>query len=141
MKNIVFVGIFFATLTACTMPQINNEVVGIPNPASKYCAEQGGKLEVKDEANGQAGYCYLPNGQITEEWKLFLDNMNKCLPEEAIKLVGQSGLTEKQIKQKTKSDIVQIVSSNQPIIKDYNGARITIVIDKTTNKILNAICS
>ena len=28
---------------------------GIPNPASKYCVDQGGKLEIRDEAGGQAG--------------------------------------------------------------------------------------
>ena len=35
-----------------------------------------------------------------EEWKLFRDNQANCVAEEAQKLVGQTGLTDDQIKQK-----------------------------------------
>ena len=45
--------------------------VGIPNPASKYCADQGGKLEIRDETGGQVGYCVFSDGSECEEWAYF----------------------------------------------------------------------
>jgi len=41
------------------------------NPASKYCVDQGYKLEIRDEANGQVGYCIFPDGSECEEWAYF----------------------------------------------------------------------
>lgn len=48
--------------------------VGMANPASVYCTEQGGRLEIRDGADGQAGYCHLPDGQVIEEWEYFRAN-------------------------------------------------------------------
>ncbi|WP_033419232.1 DUF333 domain-containing protein [Pseudorhodobacter ferrugineus] len=44
---------------------------GLANPASVYCQSLGGVLEIRTEANGQTGYCTLPDGRIVEEWELF----------------------------------------------------------------------
>lgn len=41
------------------------------NPASQYCAELGGNLEIRVEQAGEAGYCHLPDGSIMEEWELY----------------------------------------------------------------------
>ena len=46
------------------------------------------------------GIVIYQNGQVVEEWKLFRDNQANCVAEEAQKLVGQTGLTDDQIKQK-----------------------------------------
>ena len=43
----------------------------IANPASVYCAERGGRLEIVDEPDGQAGFCVLPDGRRVEEWALY----------------------------------------------------------------------
>lgn len=40
------------------------------NPASQYCAELGGRLELRQEQAGEAGYCHLPDGTVVEEWEL-----------------------------------------------------------------------
>jgi putative hemolysin len=45
--------------------------IGLPNPASKYCVDKGGKLEIRDEAGGQAGYCIFPDGSECDEWAYF----------------------------------------------------------------------
>ncbi|MCP5927999.1 DUF333 domain-containing protein, partial [Klebsiella pneumoniae] len=77
MKKIIFLGLALVSLTACSSVQHKDPTppkIGSPNPASQYCVEQGGKLEIRNEANGQVGYCHLPNGQVVEEWKLFRDN-------------------------------------------------------------------
>ncbi len=45
--------------------------VGIANPASVFCVEQGGTVEIVDEADGQVGYCNLPDGTRIDEWEYF----------------------------------------------------------------------
>lgn len=45
--------------------------IQIANPASIYCEENGGTLEIVDEAAGQVGMCYLPDGTVCEEWAYF----------------------------------------------------------------------
>jgi putative hemolysin len=45
--------------------------VGIANPASVFCVQQGGTVEIVDEAGGQIGYCNLPDGTRVEEWEYF----------------------------------------------------------------------
>lgn len=45
--------------------------VEVANPASEYCVQQGGKLEMRENAEGQYGVCILPNGGECEEWAFF----------------------------------------------------------------------
>lgn len=40
------------------------------NPASENCVKLGGRLEMRQEANGTVGYCHLPDGRVVEEWEL-----------------------------------------------------------------------
>jgi putative hemolysin len=42
--------------------------VGIANPASVFCADNGGTLEIRDETDGQVGYCVFDDGSECEEW-------------------------------------------------------------------------
>ena len=51
--------------------QAPGQWASMANPASKYCAELGGRLEIRKEQAGEAGYCHLPDGSIVEEWQLF----------------------------------------------------------------------
>lgn len=42
------------------------------NPASVYCEEQGGVLEIRTAVGGsQLGYCTLPGGVECEEWAYY----------------------------------------------------------------------
>ncbi len=41
------------------------------NPASVYCAQQGGKSERVTTAAGQSSNCHLPDGRVVEEWALY----------------------------------------------------------------------
>lgn len=46
--------------------------VGVANPASEFCIKQGGKSEIRKNADGsEYGVCVLPNGQAVEEWDYF----------------------------------------------------------------------
>jgi uncharacterized protein len=43
----------------------------IANPASVYCVQQGGRVEIVNTPQGQVGYCILPDGRRIEEWAFF----------------------------------------------------------------------
>lgn len=85
-RKILSVGIAVISLAACagddaptdttavtdtTITESTNDTAQIANPASEYCVAQGGSVEIVDEANGQVGYCNLPDGQRIEEWEYF----------------------------------------------------------------------
>lgn len=45
---------------------------GLANPASVYCEENGGTLELREDvAGGQVGYCLFENGSECEEWAFY----------------------------------------------------------------------
>lgn len=56
------------------------EGVGLANPASVFCEENGGKLEIRDETDGQAGYCVFDDGSECGEWAYL---RGECAPGEA----------------------------------------------------------
>ena len=50
----------------------------MPNPASVYCEQNGGKLELRqDVSGGVAGMCVFPDGSECDEWAYF---RNDCRP-------------------------------------------------------------
>jgi hypothetical protein len=49
-----------------------NDEVGLPNPASVFCEENSGTLEIRtDETGGQVGYCLFEDGSECEEWSFY----------------------------------------------------------------------
>jgi putative hemolysin len=81
MKRILTFTFILMALTACTalqtqgmpdsvstdLPQPN-----LPNPASVYCKENGGELEIVTAADGsQSGRCVFPDGSACDEWAYF----------------------------------------------------------------------
>jgi putative hemolysin len=55
----------------------------IANPASVYCIQNGGRLEMRETSEGQTGYCLL-NGKECEEWSFFrgecsLSSLTSCV--------------------------------------------------------------
>jgi len=60
--------------TGCSQQAVEPQV-SMANPASEYCLAQGGKLEMKKDAQGnEYALCHLPNGQVIEEWEYFRQN-------------------------------------------------------------------
>ncbi|WP_431223533.1 putative hemolysin [Serratia sp. L9] len=51
-------------------PQVNKNI-GMANPADVYCTKLGGKLNGRQNAQGQYSTCTLPNGQEMDSWELF----------------------------------------------------------------------
>jgi putative hemolysin len=51
---------------------------GMPNPASVYCEEEGGTVEIRTDADGgQVGVCIFPDGSECDEWAFF---RGECAP-------------------------------------------------------------
>lgn len=60
------------TQQAATPPVTKPPVAGLANPASVYCGQTGGTLEIrKDTTGGEYGMCNFKNGTSCEEWALF----------------------------------------------------------------------
>jgi len=57
-----------------TLPE---ESVGLANPASVYCQEQGGELSIKTFESGQKGFCLFSDSSQCEEWDLFRADCSK----------------------------------------------------------------
>nr|WP_180176999.1 I78 family peptidase inhibitor [Acinetobacter sp. YH12039] len=143
MKNIWILAALTAFMAGCsTTQQTENtpEKIGMANPASQYCVEQKGKLEIRDEANGQVGYCHLPNGQVVEEWVLFRSSQTQCVADKAKTLIGQAKLTENQIKAISQAQIVRLVKPGQPVTMDYRVERVTVTVNPINQKIIQATC-
>jgi len=65
-------------------------VARMPNPASQYCVEQGGKVEIRTDAQGnEYGVCVFPDGSECEEWAFF---RGECAPGE-VKPTATPGTT------------------------------------------------
>jgi putative hemolysin len=58
--------IFLAVLVFCP-----ERVWALANPASVFCAQSGGKSEIRKGPRGQYGVCRLPDGRVVDEWAYF----------------------------------------------------------------------
>ncbi len=53
-------------------------LAGMPNPASVYCEEQGGRLEIRTAADGgETGVCLFSDGSECDEWAFY---RGECQP-------------------------------------------------------------
>ena len=63
-----------AALVGCgsdSKPANTTTPAGLANPASVFCVQQGGTIEIVDESGGQVGYCNLQDGTRVEEWQYY----------------------------------------------------------------------
>lgn len=68
----------FALCACSTTPATDpdgKQTAGMANPASVACIQQGGKLDLRQDAAGNiSGICVFPDGRQCEEWALFRDH-------------------------------------------------------------------
>ena len=50
---------------------------GMSNPASEFCINSGGKLEIRKGPGGEYGVCRLSDGHEIEEWAYYRANRGK----------------------------------------------------------------
>jgi len=65
--------LLWAGLSACQAP-IAQAPIGMANPASVFCAEQGGELVIVEGEAGQYGECHFSDGTVVEEWEYYRRN-------------------------------------------------------------------
>lgn len=65
--------------TSCSTTQVSpTPQTNMPNPASVYCEQNGGKLDLRQDASGGvAGTCVFPDGSECDEWAYF---RRECKP-------------------------------------------------------------
>ena len=86
---IVFSFCLLPVLVACvnetpvpTPVTLVDEDAEMANPASVYCEQYGGKLEIRtDDSGGQMGICIFADGSECEEWAYF---RGECAPASAL---------------------------------------------------------
>ncbi|MBN2556913.1 MAG: DUF333 domain-containing protein [Anaerolineales bacterium] len=78
---------------SCTAePAAPAETAGMPNPASVYCEENGGVLELRtDETGAVAGICVFPDGSECDEWAYF---RSTCLPGDSLAAPAEASASE-----------------------------------------------
>ncbi len=60
------------------VPQADGGSANLANPASVYCEQSGGRLDIRTDANGgQYGVCVFPGGFECDEWAFF---RKECTP-------------------------------------------------------------
>jgi putative hemolysin len=64
----------FTYILGCTIPtglgNDSDENIQLANPAAVYCQEQGYLYQIRDEPDGQRGYCIF--GQVEcDEWEFY----------------------------------------------------------------------
>lgn len=57
--------------SSATLPPAPPPAIGMANPASQFCVQQGGTLRIVSTAAGEHGICVLPDGREVEEWTLY----------------------------------------------------------------------
>lgn len=92
--------------------QSNEENTQVANPASTYCVEQGGQLEIEQTEEGDTGLCVFSNGVICEEWDFF---NRKCFPKAPDYLLNKEGEYSAIIKTNLGDIELELFSDTNPI--------------------------
>lgn len=82
----LFLLVGFAILASCSPNQSSSATEqAIPNPASVFCEQNGGKLELRQDASGGvAGVCIFPDGSECDEWEYF---RSECKPGDSLSVI------------------------------------------------------
>lgn len=71
LRIVSCLSVLLLPLAGCASHPVQPAAVGMANPASVYCVQQGGRLQIVQGPQGESGLCTLPDGQQIEEWTLF----------------------------------------------------------------------
>jgi putative hemolysin len=83
MLTMVLAAGFLAACGRAPQPSPAPVEAELPNPASVFCEEEGGRLEIRTDASGgQIGICVFTDGSECEEWGYFRGECQPGGPEE-----------------------------------------------------------
>lgn len=77
MKRWILTGLLVLSVTVSACGEEENNDAGLANPASVFCEERGGTIEMRTAESGIVGYCIFEDGSECEEWSYF---QGKCDP-------------------------------------------------------------
>ncbi len=89
-KRVILVLLVVGLLAAaCGDDEPKDDDAGMANPASVYCTEQGGTLDIREGESGQHGVCVFDDGSECGEWDFY---HGECAPGQAAEEAGGAGL-------------------------------------------------
>lgn len=73
MKRVIVLALVVVlSISGCGGDDEDDGDSGIANPASVYCVEQGGTVDIRTDADGnQTGVCVFPDGTEVDEWAYY----------------------------------------------------------------------
>ena len=74
MISIFMLAVSFASMCAAKKEEEKSPMIGMSNPASVYCVEQGGESILVRSKKGDFGICKLKDGTAVEEWEYYREN-------------------------------------------------------------------
>jgi putative hemolysin len=91
---LLFLSLFVLAAASCSSQKASpTPEAGLPNPASVYCEEHGGKLEIRTAADGgQTGICVFSDGSECDEWPFF---RGECKPGDSLQAPAPAGQPNK----------------------------------------------
>lgn len=98
--------------------------VGMANPASVYCQQVGGKLNLENTPAGQVGMCALPDGSKVEEWELF-KAASQCGADSRQNLIGTPAAS---LDQSTLPKLSRVIHPNSAVTMDYRQDRLNVYV-------------
>lgn len=99
--------------------------VGMANPASVYCQQVGGKLNIENTPAGQVGMCSLPNGDKVEEWELF-KAASQCGANSHQNLVGTLAAS---LDRSALPKLSRVINPDSVVTMDYRQDRLNVYVD------------
>jgi putative hemolysin len=92
----------------------------LPNPASVYCLEQNGKLEIrKDKDENEYGVCIFTDGSKCEKWAFFRNECKKEVAKRLVKLYYyNSELDKDECSKKGLVSVERMIPITQTLIQD-----------------------
>lgn len=69
------IAVFAALMAGCTVSGPDPLLaLQMPNPASVYCIERGGTIDIKESPKGNVSTCVLSDGTRIDEWAFYRKN-------------------------------------------------------------------
>ena len=78
LRGMAGLGILVFILVLAASCSSTSEPAQMANPASVYCGEQGGEVDIRQDGDGgEVGYCQFDDGSECEEWAFFRGDCQK----------------------------------------------------------------
>ena len=82
MRKAITTLVLAIALASCSgADEATTTTAGLANPASVFCEEQGGSVDIRTSENGdQFGVCVFADGTEVEEWAYFRGEADPAIP-------------------------------------------------------------